>query len=200
MFAFHLGVAPRAVALEARIAELRIAGGTLRAALEIRDMFPAKFQSVLEQRGAIYLRVQIELWEHRLVWDKLVQPAVVSVFRIVLEPSTRQVSVADRYGEVSRQPAWQEPLVLRLELARGEAIADETRYYARAQTTLGTIAEREEAAEGVFGTDEGSVTLGSVGRVLFHAVLQVNDYLQSVSATVRTRDITGRELRAGVRP
>ena len=39
-----------------------------------------------------------------------------------------------------------------------------------------------------------------MGRLLFHAVLQVNDYLQSVSADARTRDITGRELKAGVKP
>jgi len=51
----------------------------------------------------------------------------------------------------------------------------------------------------VFGADEG-VTLGSMGRMLFRAVLQVNDYLQSVSAEARTRDVTGREMKAGIRP
>jgi hypothetical protein len=130
-----------------------------------------------------------------------VQPAVVSIFRIALLPATRQVSVADRYGEVSRQPAWQEPLTIRLDLARGDALTENARYYVRVQTTLGTIAESETAGAGdaVFGTDEGSVTLGSVGRVLFRAILQVNDYLQSVSADARTRDVTGRELKSGVR-
>ena len=105
-------------------------------------------------------------------------------------------------GEVSRQPAWQEPLVLRLDLGRGDVLSDTGRYYIRTQATLGTIAEREatQAADAVFGPDEGSVTLGSMGRLLFHAVLQVNDYLQSVSAEARTRDITGAELKAGVKP
>ena len=51
--------------------------------------------------------------------------------------------VADQYGEVSRQPAWQEPLTLRLDLGRGEALSDTARYYVRTQATLGTIAERE---------------------------------------------------------
>jgi hypothetical protein len=190
-----------AAALDARIVELRVAGGSLRASIEIRQMFPEKFQAVLEQRGAIHLRLQIELWEDRPIWDKLAQPAIVTVFRIVLDPSSRQVSVADQYGEVSRQPAWQEPLTLRLDLGRADALADGGRYYVRAQATLGTIAERESSGAGdaVFGADEG-VTLGAMGRVLFHAVLQVNDYLQSVSAEARTRDVTGRELRAGVRP
>jgi hypothetical protein len=190
-----------ATALEARVVELRVVGGSLRASLEIRDLFPAKFQSVLEQRGAIHLRLQIELWEDRSIWDKLAQPAIVTVFRTIMDPSSRQVSVSDQYGEVSRQPAWQEPLTLRLDLGRADALAENARYYVRVMATLGTIAERESSGTGdaVFGADEG-VTLGAMGRVLFHAVLQVNDYLQSVSTEIRTRDVTGREVRAGVRP
>jgi hypothetical protein len=190
------------LALEAHIMELRVAGGHLRASIEIKEMFPDKLRAVLEQRGAIHLRLQIELWQHRPVWDKQPQPAVLAVFRIVLDPVTRLVQVADQYGEVSRQPAWQEPLALRLDLGRGDVLSDTGRYYIRTQATLGTIAEREatQAADAVFGPDEGSVTLGSMGRLLFHAVLQVNDYLQSVSAEARTRDITGAELKAGVKP
>jgi hypothetical protein len=201
VFAIMVGATP-AFALEARIVEIRIAGGHLRASLEIRDMFPEKFQAVLEQRGAIHLRLQIELWQHRPVWDKQPQPAIVTVFRIMLDPVTRLVRVADQYGEVSQQPAWQEPLTLRLDLGRAEALSDTARYYVRTQATLGTIAEREttKAADAVFGDDEGSVTLGSMGRLLFHAVLQVNDYLQSVSADARTRDMTGLELKTGVKP
>jgi hypothetical protein len=165
-------------------------------------MFPEKFQAVLEQRGAIHLRLQIELWQHRPIWDKQPQPTVITVFRIILDPVTRLVRVADQYGEVSRQPAWQEPLLLRLDLGRGDDLSDTGKYYVRTQATLGTIAEREttQAADAVFGADEGSVTLGSMGRLLFHAVLQVNDYLQSVSADSRTRDLTGGELKAGVKP
>jgi hypothetical protein len=199
--AAFLASARPAAALETRIVELRVAGGSLRASIELRDMFPAKFQSVLEQRGAIHLRLQIELWEDRSLWDKLAQPAIVTVFRVMLDPASRQVSVADQYGEVSRQPAWQEPLTVRLDLGRADALSEGARYYVRAQATLGTIAERESegASDAVFGADEG-VTLGSMGRMLFRAVLQVNDYLQSVSAEARTRDVTGREMKAGIRP
>ena len=109
-------------------------------------MFPAKFQTVLQEGAAIHLRLQIELWEDRPVWDKLAHPAVVSVFRIVLDPATRQVRVADRYGEVSRQAAWQEPLTLRPDLGRADSLADGARYYVRVLATLGTIAEKESAA------------------------------------------------------
>jgi hypothetical protein len=196
-----LGLAAPASALEARLTELRVAGGSIKASLEIRDMFPAKFQAVLEEGAAIHLRLQIELWEDRPVWDRLAQPAVVTVFRIVLDPSTRQVTVGDRYGELSRQPAWQEPLTLRPDLGRADALSDDTRYYVRVLATLGTIAEKEaaRATRAVFGDDESSVSLGAMGKMLFHAVLQVNDYLQSVSSERRTRDVTGRDVRAGVK-
>jgi hypothetical protein len=195
------GFAPPATALEARLTEMRVAGGGIRAALEIRDMFPAKFQAILEDRGAIHLRLQIELWEDRPIWDKLAQPSVVTIFRIVLDPSTREVSVADRYGEVSRQPAWQEPLVVQTNLGRADALSDTAQYYVRALVTLGTVAEREtaKATNAVFGEDESSVSLAGMGKILFHAVLQVNDYLQSVASEVRTRDVKGRDVKAGVK-
>ena len=188
-------------ALETRLTELRVAGGGIRASLEIRDMFPAKFQAILEEGTAIHLRLQIELWEDRPVWDKLAQPAVVSIFRIVLDPATRQVSVADAYGEVSRQPAWQEPLKLRPDLGRADALSDGARYYVRVLATLGTIAEKEteRASKAVFGDDESAVSLAGMGKMLFHAVLQVNDYLQSISADIRSRDVSGREVKSGVK-
>jgi hypothetical protein len=164
-------------------------------------MFPAKFQSVLEDGTAIHLRLQIELWEDRPVWDKLAQPAIVTVFRIALDPSTRVVTVADSYGEVSRQPAWQEPLTLRPDLGRADALSDTARYYVRVLATLGTLAEKEtaRATSAVFGDDDSAVSIAAMGKILFHAVLQVNDYLQSVSSEIRTRDMTGREIRAGLK-
>lgn len=195
-------IAAPASALQARITELRVAGGIVRASIEIREMFPGRFRDVLERGGAIHLRLQLELWEDRAIWDKLGAPALVSVFRFIMDPSTRQISVADQYGEAARVPAWQEPLTLRLDLGRADALSDGARYYVRTQGTLGTIAEREatDAGDAVFGSDEGGVTIGAMGRLLFHAVLQVTDYLQSVSSDSRTRDVTGREIRAGVKP
>jgi len=189
------------LALETKLIELRVAGGSLFAALELRDVFPAKFQTLLQDGAAIHLRLQIELWEDRAVWDKLAQPAVVSGFRMVLEPQTRIVKVADQYGEVSRQAAWHEPLALRIDLGRAASLADGARYYVRALATLGTIAEKEgaKASAVVFGDDDSSVSLASMGKMLFHAVLQVNEYLQSVSSETRTRELTGRELKTGVK-
>ena len=196
-----LGIAPPASALETRLTELRVAGGSVRASLEIRDIFPAKFRAVLEEGTAIHLRLQIELWEDRPMWDKLVQPAVVAVLRIALDPATRQVTVTDRYGELSRQPAWQEPLTLRPDIGRADALSDGARYYVRVLATLGTILEKEteQASKAVFGEDDGSVSLAAMGKILFHAVLQASDYLQSVSSETRTREVSGRDVRAGIR-
>jgi hypothetical protein len=196
-----LAIALPASALETRLTEIRAAGGSIRASLEIRDIFPAKFQAVLEEGAAIHLRLQIELWEDRPVWDRLAQPAVVTVFRIALDQATRQVTVTDRYGELSRQPAWQEPLTLRPDIGRADALSDGARYYVRVLATLGTIVEKEteRASKAVFGEDDGSVSLAAVGKMLFHAVLQASDYLQSVSSETRTRDIAGRDVRAGIR-
>ena len=57
-----LGFARPAAALDARITEIRVAGGSLFAALELRDLFPETFRELLEGRAAIHLRLQIELW------------------------------------------------------------------------------------------------------------------------------------------
>lgn len=196
-----LGHAPPLFALETKLVELRVAGGNLFAALELREIFPAKFQTILNDGAAIHLRLQLELWEDRPVWDKLANPAIVTVFRMVLDPQTRAVKVADQYGEVSRQPGWQEPLSLRIDLGRPDRLSDGARYYIRVLATLGTIAEKESAAASnvVFGDDDSAVSIAAMGKMLFRAVLSVNEYLQSVSSDTRSREITGRELKAGVK-
>ena len=196
-----IGLASPARALDARLAEIRVAGGSLFAGLELKDLFPAKFQGILEGGAAIHLRLQVELWEDRPVWDKLAQPAAIAVFRIVLDQQTREVKVSDPYGEVSSMPAWQEPLALRIDLGRADAVKDGTQYYVRVLATIGTIAEKESTTAGnvVFGDDDSSVSLASMGKILFHAVLQVNEYLQSVSTEMRSRTIAGRELKAGIK-
>jgi hypothetical protein len=200
VFVAAMALVPTAEALDARVTEIRVAGGTVRAAIEVRDLFPERFRTILEQGGAIHLRLQLELWENRAVWDKLAQPALVSIFRILLDPATHEVSVADEFGEVSRQPAWTEPLELRLDLGRADALSDSTKYYIRVAATLGTIADRDPAGGAAIGTSDSSVSLGAMGRALFHGILEVSDYLQSVSSDWRTRVLTGRELKAGVKP
>ena len=46
----------------------------------------------------------------------------------------------------------------------------------------------------VFGRPSEANSLGSLGRLVFRTVLQVNDYLQSVSAEAKSRRTTGADF------
>ena len=164
-------------------------------------MFPEKFRQILQSGGSLHMRVQAELWEDRPVWDRLVRPAIVTVFRIVRDPATAQIAISDAFGPVLSVAAYPDTVPLRVDVAPADAVAEGSRYYLRMIATVGTIAERDikDTGEAVFGRDEGTVSLGKVGKFLFHAVLQVSDYLQSTSSDVRTRVFQGRELRPGFR-
>jgi hypothetical protein len=111
------------------------------------------------------------------------------------------VQVADQYGEVSRSRRGRSRSPCGWISARADALSDGANYYVRVLATLGTIAEKESerASNAVFGDDDSTVSIAGMGKMLFHAVLQVNDYLQSVSAEARTRNITGREVKAGIK-
>jgi hypothetical protein len=193
--------ATSANALEARVSEIRTVGPKVRAAVDLRDVFPDRFRQIVQGGGALYLRVQAELWEDRPVWDRLVRPAIVTVFRIVRDPATAQIAISDAFGTVLSAGAYPQTVPIRIDVAPADAVSDSSRYYLRMIATVGTIAARdiEDAGDAVFGRDEGTVSLGKVGKFLFHAVLQVSDYLQSVSAEVRSRVFLGRELRPGLR-
>ena len=174
----------------------------VRASFELKELFPAKFQSVARAGAAIYLRLQIELWEDRPVLDKLAQPAVITVFRIVLDPTTRQVRSADKYGEVIRQPA----LAGAADTGQisGARIALRQReYYVRAMATLAGIDRRvgngRRPVRPRFGDDDRTVAWRRWGRCCFTPCLQANDYLQSVSSETRSRGLPGREVKAGLK-
>ena len=63
------------------------------------------------------------------------------------------------------------------------------RYYVHIIATLGTLAEREvdDVGDAVFGRPSETNGLGSLGRLVFRTVLQISDYLQSVSAEAKSR-------------
>lgn len=200
LLAWVVAAAP-AFALEARVSEVRAVGPRVRAAVDLRDLFPEKFRQILQSGGALHLRVQAELWEDRPLWDRLVRPAIVTVFRVVRDPATAQIAISDAFGPVLSAAPYPDTVPVRVDVAPADAIAEGRRYYLRMIATVGTIAERdiEDTGEAVFGRDEGTVSLGKVGKFLFHAVLQVSDYLQSISSEARTRVFQGSELRPGLR-
>ncbi len=198
---FALLATPVVQALEARVTEVRTIGPKVRAAVDLRDMFPEKFRDIIQSGGSLYIRVQAELWEDRPIWDRLVRPAIVTVFRIVRDPATARLAISDAFGTVSSLDAFPDVVPVRIEVAAADAVSDDSRYYLRMVATVGTIGERdiEDAGDAVFGRDEGAVSLGKVGKFIFHTVLQVSDYLQSVTSEVRSRVFQGRELRPGVK-
>jgi hypothetical protein len=150
---------------------------------------------VLESGGPLHVRIQAELWEDRPVWDKLVRPALISVFRVVRDPGTSQVAVTDAVGTIMSFAQWPDPLTLKVEVAPAQALQDDSRYYLRIVATIGTIAERDiQTGEAVFGGDDGSISIGTVGRLVFRTVLQATDYLQSVSTETRSDRFRGREV------
>jgi hypothetical protein len=191
----------RGYALEASIMEIRIAGGAVHAAIDLRGTLPEKLRQVLQAGGALHVRLQAELWEDRPLWDRLVRPAAVTVYRIVQDPSTSHIAISDALGRITSHPTMPSPLQLRADVVPADAVSDDNRYYLRMIATIGTIAQRdvESTGEAVFGKDEGIVSVGKVGKFIFHAVLQATDYLQSVSAEARSRRFAGRELRPGLK-
>lgn len=185
-----------AAALGGKVVELRASGAVVRAAIELSDAFPGKLRPALEQGGRLYLRVEAELWEDR-TWDRLVKPATVAAFRISRAPGGREVTVADVTGGLATYPDYPNPFVVRVEVSPLDRIVETGRYYLSGTVTIGTLAERDiaDAGEAVFGRDDGSVGLRSAGRFVLGAVLRITDYMQSVSASVRSGKLSGREIR-----
>jgi hypothetical protein len=189
-------VSARSYALEARILEIRLVGRTVLASIDLADVLPDKLRQTLEAGGALHVRIQAELWEDRPVWDQLVRPALVTVFRIVRDPTTTHLVVSDAVGQILSAARLPNPLSLRVTVAPADSLSDEGRYYLRMHATVGTIGEREieDTGAAVFGQDDGAVSLGRVGKLIFNTVLQANAYLQSVSDETRSSRFSKREI------
>src|SRR5438128_12689702 len=80
-----LDTAP-ASALDVEVKGLHTVGAAVTTAIELRDVIPERFRKTLVEGGVLHLRVQAELWEARPVWDRLVYPAIVRVFRLTPGP------------------------------------------------------------------------------------------------------------------
>jgi hypothetical protein len=159
-------------------------------------VLPDRFRDTIERGGVVHLRVQAEVWERRPVWDRLVYPAVVRVFRLARTPSGQQFAVYDPDGNATIQPTVPNPLALNLRIGNADRLTATARYYTKVIATLGTIAEKEleDAGQAVFGRREESSGLEAFGRMLFQKVLQVSDYLQSVSAEGVSRTVAGVQI------
>ena len=184
-----------AAALDVEVKAVRAPNGAVSASVELRDLIPDRFKKTIDEGGVLHLRVQAELWEARPVWDRLVFPAIVRVFRFT-RGAGRSLSMTDPSGVVTTtQDA---PRAMPIELALGDPsrVSPSARYYVHVIATLGTLAEREvdDVGDAVFGKPSDANSLGSLGRLVFRTVLQISDYLQSVTAEARSRKIAGSDI------
>ena len=189
-------LASRVLALDLQVKDVRAASTIVQATLEVRDVVPERFKKMLDSGNVLHLRLQAELWESRPVWDRLVYPAITRVFRLVRAASGGDVSISDSTGSSASYAAVPNPLPLQLDLGHRDRISASQKYYVHAVVTLGTLAEREVDAAGdaVFGKASETNGLGSLGRLVFRTVLQVSDYLQSVTTEARSRKLSGADL------
>jgi len=165
-------------ALEVQIRNIK-ADVVVRASFDVRDLLPERFRKMLDDNGTLHLRLQVELWESRPVWDRLVYPAVVRVVRI------------------TRDALPPESMPVDLEIGKSDRIVATSRYYLHVIATLGTLAERDvdTVGDAVFGRESEANGIGSLGRLVVRTALQISDYLQSVSAEARSRRMSGADLR-----
>ena len=186
----------RAAALSVDVKEVRAAAATVQATVQLRDVIPDRFKKVVERGGQLHLQLQAELWESRPVWDRLVYPAIVRVFRLVQRPPSRDLTIDEPSGASAVFSAMPNPWELLLDLGGRDRIETPQRYYVHVIATIGTLAERdaEQVNDAVFGRDSDDNTLGSFGRMLFRTALRMGDYLQSVTAEAKSRKIDGAEI------
>jgi hypothetical protein len=192
---FVLLLGTPAVALEVQVKDLRAPASVVTTTIELREVLPDRFKKTLDSGGILHLRVQAELWESRPVWDRLVYPAIVRVFRFK-RASTDGLSITDPSGTTTTFPAPPGSMPVVVDLGDTNRLTPAERYYVHVIATLGTLAEREvdEVGDAVFGRASETNSLGSLGRLVFRTVLQVSDYLQSVSAETRTRKTPGADI------
>jgi hypothetical protein len=189
----------RVTALGATVAQVRAVSGHVRAAIDLSGAFPPELRRILEQGGTLHLRIESALWEDRALWDRAVEPPRVTVFRIVRQPNGAALAVIDAGGGAVTYRPYPDPVTIDVDLGGVDALADGSKYYLDAAVTIGTLDDDElsEANEAVFGRDNGPAGLKRVGKFLLNAVLQVSDYVRSVSAKVRSDRFTGAQLKRG---
>jgi hypothetical protein len=182
--------------LDVQVKELRAPADTVSATVELHDVLPDRFRKLVEDGGVLHLRLQTELWQRRPTWDRLVYPAIVRVLRFARGASGRDVAVTTAGGAVASYGALPNPMPIVVDIGRAERLNASERYYVHTIATLGTLAEREadSVSDALFGRESDSGTLGSLGRLVFRKVLQVSDYLQSVSAEGQSGTVPGGEI------
>ena len=187
---------PAAAALDVFVKDVQTPASAVRTTIELRDIVPERFRKMMDEGRVLHLRVQAELWESRPIWDRLVYPAIVRVFRVGRSTSGRDVAITDPDGAAQTYPALPGTMPVVVDLGDRSRVAIAEKYYVHVIATLGTLAEREadEVGDAVFGSEGDTNSLGALGRVVVKTAMKVSDYLQSVSAETRSRKLAGAEI------
>jgi hypothetical protein len=183
-------------AFEVVIKDVRTPTAAVTTGVDIRDALPDRFRRMLDEGGVLHLRLQAELWESRPVWDRLVYPAIVRVFRFGRVGSSRDISISDSAAATTLHATVPNPMPVVIELGKNDRIDASAKYYVHVLATLGTLAEREadDVGDAVFGKDSEANGLGSLGRLVFRTAIKLSDYLQSISAQATTRKTLGADI------
>jgi hypothetical protein len=184
-----LALAAPAAGLDVRVKDVHAPSATVGASIELRDVLPDRFKKLLDDGGVLHLRVQTELWERRPVWDRLVYPAMIRVLRFARAPSGRAVTVTDSADGVRTYPSIPDPFAINVDIGNRDRLVKAGRYYVHVIATLGTVADRDvdDVNDALFGRPTESNGLGSLGRMVFRKMIEISDYLQSVTAEARSR-------------
>ena len=189
--------APAAAALDVQVKDVRTPASAVRTTIELRDIVPERFKKMMMNDGRVlHLRVQAELWESRPIWDRLVYPAIVRVFRLGRSPVGRDVAITDPDGAANTYPTVPGTMPVVVDLGDRARVTLTDKYYVHVIATLGTLADREadEVGDAVFGSEGETNGLASLGRLVVKTAMKVSDYLQSVSAEARSRKLAGAEI------
>jgi hypothetical protein len=184
-----LARAATAAALDVRVKDVHVPATQVGATIEVRDILPDRFKRLVSDGRVLHLRVQAELWESRPVWDRLVFPAIVRMFRLSRARSGAPLVVTDQAGAAVTYAAVPESMPVEIELGGRDRLTKADRYYVHVVATLGTVADREidDVNDAVFGRDSESNGLASLGRMVFRTAIEISDYLQSVTAETRSK-------------
>lgn len=183
-------------AMDARVRDVHAGSDTVVAAVEVTSVVPDSLKHVVDGGSPLHLRLQAELWESRPVWDRLVYPALVRVFRIARSGTPAHMVIVDPSGTELPMRSGSAPFATALPLGGIDRVAPANKYYVHLVATVGTIAERDidTVNDAVFGRESDTGSAASFGRFVLRSVLQLSDYLQSVTVETRGRKIPGAEI------
>jgi hypothetical protein len=189
-----------ALALEARVSEIRITGARLWAAIEVRDLLRDRFLDVVRDGQAVFVQLQADLWEDRRIFDRVVLTTPPATYRLDPDNAGTGIILLDQYGGTFRHADVRQPISLRVELGPADRVEAGQMYYLHALVTAATVDARdiEQAGAALFGEEASAQGLAALGRFVFRTLLRMGKYLESAEAEVMSRRVSGRDIRAGV--